>query len=100
METTLCDRGVPPREELLRLASWQRCWFSRCYTLLVDPRGQQPTGRLCPWGFPGKDAGCCFHSRGASRLGERTIEPLALQADSLLTEPPGKPEVSFIFFKN
>ena len=49
---------------------------------------------LCPWDFPGKDTGVGSHSFLQGNLPYSGIEPRSpgLQADSLLSEPPGKPK--------
>ena len=58
-----------------------------------QPHGLQPSGLLCPWDFPGKntEVGCHFFSRESSQPRESNLCLLALQADSLLLSPPGKP---------
>ena len=55
---------------------------------LGDPMDYSFPGSLCPWDSPGKNtgAGCHFFFRRSSQL--RDPE---LQADSLPSEPPGKP---------
>ena len=58
--------------------------------LLVTPC----TARLlCPWDSPGKNTGVDYHSLLQGIFLDPGIEPgsLALQADSLPSEPPGKP---------
>ena len=57
----------------------------------LQPNGLRPTRLLCPWDFPGKNiGGLPFPSPGD--LSNPGIEPRspALQADSLLSEAPGK----------
>ena len=65
----------------------------------LRPHGLSPTRLLCPWNSPGKKTGVGTHSflqgiflTQASNLGSPT-----LQADSLPTEPPGKPERIFLY---
>ena len=55
----------------------------------LQPHGLQPTRLLCPWRFSGKNTGVDCHA-----LPNPGIEPrsLALQADSLPSQPPGKPK--------
>ena len=50
----------------------------------------QPTRLLCPWSSAGKDTGVGFHFLLQENLLDPGIEPgsLALQADSLPSEPP------------
>ena len=57
------------------------------------PHGLQPTRLLCPWNSPDKNIGVGCHSLLRGNLPDPGIEPrsLTLQADSLLSEPPGKP---------
>ena len=52
---------------------------------------EEPVGLLYPWNFPGKNTGVGSSSPG--NLSNRGMEPRspALQADSLPSEPPGKP---------
>ena len=55
------------------------------------PHERQPTRLLCPWDFPGKNTGWVpiRFSGGSSRPRDWT-QSLALQADSLPSEPIGK----------
>ena len=48
---------------------------------------------LCPWDFPDKNTGVSCHSLLQGLFPTRGLNPglSALQVDSLLTEPPGKP---------
>ena len=57
---------------------------------LFSPPGLWPTRLLCPWNSSGKNTGLGSHSLLEG------IEPRspALQADSLLSESPGKPSQS------
>ena len=57
-----------------------------------------PARLLCPWDSPGKNigVGCHFLLQKMAGLPNQGIEPAssestALQADSLLAKPPGKP---------
>ena len=54
------------------------------------------TRLLCPWNSPGKNTGVDSHSLLQGNLLDPGIEvgSPALQAGSLLSEPPGKPRVS------
>ena len=58
----------------------------------LRPHGQWLTRLLCPWNSPGKSTGVGSHSflQGIFLTRDRTGS-LALQADSLPSEPPGKP---------
>ena len=59
----------------------------------LQPHGLQPTRLLYPWNSPGKNNGVGCHSlfqRIFPTQGSNPGPP-ALQADSLLSEPPGKP---------
>ena len=58
------------------------------------PHGLQPTGLLRPWNSPGKSIGVGSQSLLQGNLPNPGIEPGSptSQVDSLLSEPPGKPE--------
>ena len=55
--------------------------------------GLQSARFLCPWDSPGKKTGMGCHFLLQGYLADPGIEPgsPALQADSLSSEPPGKP---------
>ena len=55
--------------------------------------GLQPARFLCPWDSPGKKTGMGCHFLLQGDLADPGIEPgsPALQADSLSSEPRGKP---------
>ena len=59
----------------------------------LRPHGLGPVSLLCPWNSPGKNTGVGSHSLLQGVLPDPGIEAwsLALQEDSLLSEPPGKP---------
>ena len=64
--------------------------------LTLQPLGVYPTRLLCPWDFPGKNTGvgCHSHLQGIFQTqgsNPRLLLLLHWQADSLPTEPPGKP---------
>ena len=67
------------------------CLCARCHSDVSDslrPQGPQPTRLLCPWDFPGKDAGvgCRFLLQGlfpAQGSSSRFLRLLHRQADSL-----------------
>ena len=54
----------------------------------LPPQGPWPTRLLCPQGSPGKNTGVGCH---ALLQGIFPTQALPLQADSLPSEPPGKP---------
>ena len=60
-------------------------------TTLCNP--VDPLKLLCPWNFPGKNTGVGNHFLCQEDLPDPGIESTspALQADSLPSEPPGKP---------
>ena len=69
-------------------------WFSCCHVWLLQPLGLQLSSLLCPWDFSSKytGVGChCLLQRYLSYPGIKPIPP-TLQADSLPSEPPGKPK--------
>ena len=59
------------------------------------PHGWQPTRLFCSRDSPGKNTGAGTNSLLQGNLPDLTIEPgfPALQAFSLLSEPPGKPHI-------
>ena len=61
----------------------------------LRPHGLLPTRLLCPWNSPGKNTGMGNQSL-LPNLGIKTGTPI-LQADSLLSEPPGKPIIYTVF---
>ena len=62
-------------------------------SILCDPINCIPTGSLCQWDSPDKNTGVGCHFLLQGNLPDPGIEPrsTALQADSLPSEPPGKP---------
>ena len=56
--------------------------------------GLWPARPLCPWDSPGRNAGVGHHAllQGIFPTQDPTRSP-ALQADSLVSEPPGEPKV-------
>ena len=70
--------------------------LSKLQELVSDslrPHGLQPTSLLCPWGFSRQEYWHGLLCPSPRDLPNPGIEPRSpsLQADSLLTEPPGKP---------
>ena len=67
-------------------------WSRSVVSDSLRPRGLQPTRLLCPWESPGTNTGvgCHSFSRGSSRPRDQTRSP-ALEADTLTSEPSGKP---------
>ena len=60
----------------------------------LRPHGLQPTGLLCSWGFSRQEYWNglpCPHPGNLPNPGIKPRSPI-LQADALLTEPPGKPK--------
>ena len=61
----------------------------------LQPHGLKPTRLLCSWDFPGKNTGVGSHSLLQKIFLIQGSNPCllspALQADSLWSEPPGKP---------
>ena len=71
-----------------------------CYVLIHSvvsdsfrPHGLQPARLLCPWDSPGKNTGVGFYALLQGTLPNPGIETRSptMQADSLPSEPPGKP---------
>ena len=61
---------------------------------LCDLMGCSPPGSFCPWEFPRPEywSGLPFPSPGDLLDPGMELGSLALQEDSLPTEPPGKPQ--------
>ena len=86
--------------------AWWWWWFS-CHVQLLQPHGLWPTRLHCPWDFPGKNPGVGCHVLLPGEIPDLGIKPTsptyysqspALPVDSLLTDLPGKPKESSIFF--
>ena len=58
----------------------------------LRPHGLQPASLLCSWNSPGENTGVASHSLLQEIFPDPGIEPGSpeLQADALLSEPPGK----------
>ena len=63
------------------------------------PHGLQSTRLLCPWGFSRKEYWSGLLCPPPGNLPNPGIKPKspALQADSLLSESPGKPHIYYIY---
>ena len=64
---------------------------------VMQPQGLQPTRRPCPWDSPGGNTGVGCHALLQGIFPTRGLNSClpaspALQADSLPTEPPAKPD--------
>ena len=61
---------------------------------LCDPHRLQSARLLCPWNSSGKNTGAGLSFPSPGDLPYTEIDPVSpsLQADSLLSEPPGKPQ--------
>ena len=61
----------------------------------IDPTDCTLLRLFCPWNFPGNNTGVGSHAPLQGNLPNPGIEsrPPALQADSLLSEPLGKPTI-------
>ena len=67
----------------------------------LQPHGLQPAWCLCPCGFYRQEYWSVLPRPPPRALPNPRIEPrsLALQVDSLLSEPPGKPSSTLVFIK-
>ena len=68
----------------------------------LRPYGLKPTRLLCPWNSPGKNTGVgCLSLPSPGDVPNPGIEPEspALQANSLLSELPGKLNIYYLCFK-
>ena len=82
-------------------------WIHNCISLTwlqwvcaqLRPHGKLPASLLCLWDFPGKNTGvgCHFLLQGIFLTHESNPCLLTWQADSLLSEPPGKPHHSHCY---
>ena len=63
-----------------------------------QPQGLQPARFLCPWNSPGKntEVGCHFLLQRIFLTQVSSQDLLHLQADSLPSKPPEKPELSIL----
>ena len=73
------------------------CNAELCCPILSDslwPHGLEPASLLCPWRFSRQEYWCVLLCPPPGDLPNPGIEPRspALQADSLPSEPPGKPK--------
>ena len=59
----------------------------------LHPHGRSPSRLLCPWDFPGKITGVGCHALLQGIFPTQGLNPGLphFEADSLLSEPPGKP---------
>ena len=75
-----------------------------CRSVMSDslrPRELSPARLLCPWNSPGKNTGVGSHSLLQGNHPDPGTEPgsLTLQVDSLLSEPPGKSLLLFLYLQ-
>ena len=84
--------GWKKHEEIL-LKPGDVCAQALLSCLTLWPHGPLPTRLLCSWDFPGKNIGGGCHSlfQGIFLIQGLNLCLLPWQADSLLSEPPGKP---------
>ena len=74
------------------------CLVTKSYPTLLQSRGLQPAGLLCPWDFPGKSTGvgCHFLHQGiflTQGWNPRLLCFLHWQADALPLSPQGFPKI-------
>ena len=69
------------------------CFSHAAITDSLRPHGLQPSRLLCPWNSPGKNTGVGSHSLLPGIFLTQGWEPRspAFKADSLPSEPAGKP---------
>ena len=81
--------GLPFPSPMHESEKWK--WSRSVMSDSLQPHGLQPTTFLRPWNSPGKNMewGASPFSRESSQPGIEPTSP-AEQADSLLSEPPGK----------
>ena len=68
----------------------------------LQPHGLESSRLLCPWDSPGKNTGVSSHSLFPGYPPNPGIRPGSpeLQADSLPSEPPGKPYTLTYIYTN
>ena len=81
------------------LNSYMCCAESLSRVRLFTTPGMQPARLLCPWGFSRQEYWSGLPCPPPGDLPNPEIEPRSatLQADSLPSEPPGKPRLTEIF---
>ena len=92
VETPVSLPAAPLKDRLLL---WLLCWAQKLRVSdSLQPRGLQPTGLLCLWGFFRQEYWSELPFPSPGDLPDPRIEcrSSALQADSLPSEPPGKPK--------
>ena len=80
---------------LNRRCVWALCLVAQLYPTLCDPMDHSPPGSSVHGDSPGKNTGVGCHALPKGIFPTQgSIKPRydALQADSLLSEPPGKPK--------
>ena len=80
------------------------CGESVSYSVMsnsLQPRGLEPTRLICPLDSPGKNSRVGSHSllQGIFLTQGLNLLSSTLQADSLLSEPPGKPIMHTVISK-
>ena len=78
----------------MALTSFRVCLVAELCLTLCKPMDRSPPGSSCPWGFSRQEYWSGLPCPPQGDLLNPQIEPRfpALQVDSLLSEPPGKPE--------
>ena len=77
------------------------CLVAQSCLTLCDPMDYSPPGGLVHGDFLGKNTGVGCHALLQGNLPNPGVKPRspALQADSLLSEMPGKPTTQYMFKK-
>ena len=91
-------RGYTGCEVSIQWDSSVLCLVAKSCLTVCDPMGYSPPGFSAHGDSPGKNTGVCCHALLQGNLpnpGRTQVEPRSpiLQADSLPSEPPGKPTV-------
>ena len=89
----ICTNYSNPIHHSSTVTCPERKWKLLSHVQHFATHGLYPARLLCPWTSPGKNTGVGSHSplQGIfSNSGIETRSP-TLQADSLLSQPPGKP---------
>ena len=79
----------------IKLSAAKECMCTLSCSVVSDslqPQGLWPSRFLCPWDSPGKNTRVGSHALFPRIFPTQGMNPGLLQADSLLSEPPGKSE--------
>ena len=89
LQTKSCPNCISSCGTQISFISCCCCLVAKMCPVLCESMDGSPPRLLCPWDFPGKNAGVPFsYSRRSARLGDRT-HVSCLSGRFFTTEPPG-----------